>query len=1123
MSKTAHVDVTINDEQAKARLEEIKNDLKQIRALRDKAASEGDVRGFNQLDKEMKKLTREANRLQREVVDVNQVLKNLSGASFNELNNALRRLNAEMKAMSRNDPGLAEKKKQAALLRAELDKVTGRAKANSLGIGKLADGFNRYFGMATAAIAAFTGIMFSAKEWISGMAGMDDALANVMKTTGLTRKETRELYTEFRNLNTRTPRKELLLLAEEAGRLGKKSKKDVMDFVEVGNQIKVALGDDLGGEASESIKEVGKLTDIYRIGAKHGTDFRESMLKMGSAINEVSANSQTQAPFLIDMLKRMGGIADQADISAESVIGYGAALDILGQSQEVSGTALNKTIINMFKDTDTYAGIARMQVDDFRKLLQTDANAAFIKFLEGLNGNNEGLAVMAQKFDGLGLDGARAIQVLASLASNTDLVREQQALANKALAEGTSLTNEYNIKNNNMAGNLEKIGRAMHAIFVNSSLNKGLEGIVSKFADWVKVPVADALRTEGKEVAKLVGELTNVNTKASDRVKLLEELKKINPDIVDGIDAQKLSYEKLATNVAKYNEELVNQIMLANLTEEEQAKQDKANRIGAAAKEKELSIYELIMKANSDIASSQGDTQTKIKKTIEYLETLGASQDRFGKDITVTQYGSTIDNRTEEQKILEKLIALDISRISLLNQQNEVLGDVDDLTKRKEIFLEMLEVNKQVNNTENDDGGNGGGGNPPPGVPESQRIAEYTEKNKEAFELWKKQNEIYKKLQEEYLKENPPVDYTKPPEMADEAEIPDLFSDPKKGMQALMQAQQNALKQQYADGLIDQQTHNKLSEDLEVGHLMTLLELRKQMGEDTTELESQLLDIRLQKQVESTDQQLKLNEQIVDAALSSAQQASDAIMQIQQNRIQSELDLRLSLLDKQREAELANANLTEEEKEAINEKFRKKEAAAKLAAWQKERNASLVQAAINGALAITKTFAEYGFTPAGWIAAAAQGVATAAQIAVIASQKPPQYKGGGYTDQDPSDDTPVGIVHANEFVGTGDAVRNPTIRPVFDAIKYAQDNGIARTVNFPALMQSRGFKAGGYGTEPAPAPDGAPQNNGQLVSAINRFVDAVDRLQQNGVEGKWVYQDFKTMAEKEQSAINKTA
>ena len=139
------------------------------------------------------------------------------------------------------------------------------------GMKAAASGFRKHIMKITAAIAVFTTALYSIRQLIRGNIDLSDSFANVMKTTGLTRKEVGELYTDFRSFNTRTPRNELLLLAEEAGRLGKKSKKDVLDFVKTANMIKVALGDDLGGE--EAIRDVGKLTEIYRVADKYGVEF----------------------------------------------------------------------------------------------------------------------------------------------------------------------------------------------------------------------------------------------------------------------------------------------------------------------------------------------------------------------------------------------------------------------------------------------------------------------------------------------------------------------------------------------------------------------------------------------------------------------------------------------------------------------------------------------------------------------------------------------------------------------------------------------------------------------------------------------------------------------------------
>jgi hypothetical protein len=352
-------------------------------------------------------------------------------------------------------------------------------------------------------------------------------------------------------------------------------------------------------------------------------------------------------------------------------------------------------------------------------------------------------------------------------------------------------------------------------------------------------------------------------------------------------------------------------------------------------------------------------------------------------------------------------------------------------------------------------------------------------------------------------------------------ELPDF--DPMATMNEFFAQQQELLKQQYADGIIDQETYLQILEDNEVAHLMTMIEIKKALGEDTVALESQLADKKIEIAENEATYQKQLNADIKNAAIDSAQQISEAIFSIKQNQIQAELDAKLSAIDKEREAELANQNLTEEEKEAINEKYRKKEAAIKLAAWKKEKNAALSQAAINGALAITKTFATYGFTPAAWVAAAAQGVSTAAQIAVIASQKPPEFRKGGYTDQDASDDIPAGIVHTNEFVANRYATQNPTVRPVLDMIDYAQRNGSISTLNLPAMIKSVGYKSGGY-VQNASNPEATTEaaNYTPLISAINRFEDAVSRLQAEGIKGKWVYQDFKTIQRKEESAINKT-
>ena len=90
-------------------------------------------------------------------------------------------------------------------------------------------------------------------------------------------------------------------LAEEAGRLGKTSKEDVLGFVKAADQINVAL-DDLGEGATLTLS---KLTNIFGDEKRLGTE--KALLSVGSVINELSQNCTASAPYLAQFAQRMAG------------------------------------------------------------------------------------------------------------------------------------------------------------------------------------------------------------------------------------------------------------------------------------------------------------------------------------------------------------------------------------------------------------------------------------------------------------------------------------------------------------------------------------------------------------------------------------------------------------------------------------------------------------------------------------------------------------------------------------------------------------------------------------------------------------------------------------------------
>lgn len=536
---------------------------------------------IRELEKESRRMERAGDTKKKRYKEITAELKQLN-ATYAQNDQRIKALQAELGVAGKT---MAQLRKEARDLRHQLantvpgtqaykdlesrlnevnkrmDVVQGKAGSLKASFSKLADGANKYFNVLATGIAVITGFVLGLREMIQANSELADQHANVMKTTGLTLSQVKELQKEFKNFNTRTPSMELLKLAEEAGRLGKTGKYEILEFVRTADMLGVALGDDLGAE--EAIRDVGKLTEQFGVGTRHGVSFGVAMEKLGSGINEVSSDGSNMASFLVDFMKRVAGIDGQVRIGAENILGYAAALDEAGQSAEVGGTVFNTIMPNMFKDPATYARIARMEVGEFADLLKNDANAALLKFLDGLKGNGEGFEVMARKMEDLKLDGARSVSVLAALANNTDKVRQRQETANDAMEKGISLSNEFAIKNQNQAASVEKITKWLRAkVLTSISVNEALERMFGTMAKWIEVPLSEKLEAERVELRMVEMQLMQTNIQGEDRLKLINQLKQQYPAYLAQIDAEKVSNLELQQSIAKINNELINKIIL---------------------------------------------------------------------------------------------------------------------------------------------------------------------------------------------------------------------------------------------------------------------------------------------------------------------------------------------------------------------------------------------------------------------------------------------------------------------------------------------------------------------------------------------------------------------------------
>ena len=327
-----------------------------------------------------------------------------------------------------------------------------QSKETGLTLGNLASKVNRYIGLITAGFATLTIFKQMINNVRQAYMEYDEALTSASRTTNMTKEEMRELSDELKKLDTRTSQNNLLALAEVAGKLGISGQNDILGFVSAADKINVALSKDLGGNAEEALRQIGKLVDIFKLKDDYGME--RSMLKVGSAINTLGMTSTANEGYIVEFAQGMAGIAPTANMSIEQILGLAATLDSLGQRGETATTALGQTIMGMFRRTEQFANVAQMSLEDFTALLNTDVNEALLRVLEGAGqgGTFETVAALSE----LGLEGQRASQILGSLSQNTDTIRQQQALAAEAFREGTSVIEEFDRMNSSAMATMEK-------------------------------------------------------------------------------------------------------------------------------------------------------------------------------------------------------------------------------------------------------------------------------------------------------------------------------------------------------------------------------------------------------------------------------------------------------------------------------------------------------------------------------------------------------------------------------------------------------------------------------------------------------------------------------------------
>lgn len=330
-------------------------------------------------------------------------------------------------------------------------------------------------------------------------AELSDQTAAMQKSLEASEPEVKGIVSELNKLNTRTSSKELKEIAIAAGQMGI-AKDEVVAFTGAMDKLNVALGDEFKGGGEEITKTIVPLRNIFQdIKSKN---YANDILRIGNAVNVLGASGLATGPVVTDIANRIGSSAGVYGATAGQTLGLAAAYQELGIQTERGSTATVKILQKIASAPKEFAKVAGMATQDFTNLVNTDIMGAFLKVSEGFAKSKGKATEFAEKLSDANVSAAAISEVFAKVGSNTDLVTEKMNLSSQAIKGVSSITQEFNIKNQNFAANLEKAGKVWDRWM--NSISSGLSNITAPMINFMA-----EFGNESKSISEAYVEQTN--------------------------------------------------------------------------------------------------------------------------------------------------------------------------------------------------------------------------------------------------------------------------------------------------------------------------------------------------------------------------------------------------------------------------------------------------------------------------------------------------------------------------------------------------------------------------------------------------------------------------------------
>ncbi|EML1555265.1 TPA: phage tail tape measure protein [Enterobacter hormaechei] len=468
--------------------------------------TDAQARLFSQAKNRVQELQQTYNGLLGSVQRQRQALKE-SGIDTKQLSSAQRELrkNADetRQAMERQQKSLKRLGEQQAKMNAAREQYSRRLEVRDRIAGAGAT-------TTAAGLAMGAPVMAAVKSYSS----MEDAMKGVAKQVnglrddnGNRTKQFYDMQDAIKAASEQLPMEngaiDYAALVEGGARMGvtkqddpyEDQKRDLLAFASTA--AKAATAFEL--PADELAESLGKVAQLYKVPTRN-------IEQLGDALNYLDDNAMSKGADIIDVLQRMGGVADRLDYRKAAALG--STLLTLGAAPEVAATAANAMVRKLSaatvqgKSFQEGVGILKLDPEKLEKQMTKDAMGTIQSVLEKVNSlpKDKRLGVMSLVFGNEFGDDA------AKLANNLTELKRQLSLTAGDEANG-SMQKESDINKDSLSAQWLLVKTGAQNAF--SSLGETLRQPLMDIMDSVK-SVTGALRGWIEANPQLAGTLMKV-------------------------------------------------------------------------------------------------------------------------------------------------------------------------------------------------------------------------------------------------------------------------------------------------------------------------------------------------------------------------------------------------------------------------------------------------------------------------------------------------------------------------------------------------------------------------------------------------------------------------------------